>query len=122
MSLLDIMQLNSVLAAIAATNVSAVAGFKVIAYGDWNCKGSRSTINVWDNTCRSTGVADTWSIWILNYGVKRKRGRSYIDKSECMGPLDLRKYWIDGGDGAFKTGTCVNFSEAVKVMSSSKFE
>jgi hypothetical protein len=34
MSLLDIMQLNSVLAAIAATNVSAVAGFKVIAYGD----------------------------------------------------------------------------------------
>jgi hypothetical protein len=122
MGLLDIMQLTSILTVTAATNVSAVAGFKIIAYGDWNGKGSQSTTNVWNNTCRNTGVADTWSVWILNYGGNGKRGHFYTDESECTGPLDLRKYWADGGDGAIKTGTCANFSKAVKAMSSSKFE
>jgi hypothetical protein len=122
MGLRDIMQLTPILAVIAATNDSAVAGSRVIAYGDCNGKGSRLTINIWNNTCRNTGVANKCSVWILNYGRNGERGRFYADKSEYMGPLDLRKYWADGGDGAFKTGTCANFSKAVKAMSSSRFE
>jgi hypothetical protein len=40
------MQLNPIDEVIAAIDVSAFVGFKVIAYSDWNGKGSRSTINV----------------------------------------------------------------------------
>lgn len=118
-SLQAIMQLTSIFTLIAAVNVPAVMGFKVIAYGDWDCKGSESTINVWDNTCRDWGVADTWSVWVLNYGGKHQRGRFDTASETCLtSGSDTIEYWVDGGDGGFQTGTCINFSKAVKAMSS----
>ena len=116
------MQLTSFLAIAAAINAPAVAGFKVIAYGDWDCKGNEATLNVQDNTCRTSGVADTWSIWITNYGGKAQRGRFVHGGKNCLTDVGVTKYWVDGGDGGFKKGKCINFSDAVTAMGSSLFE
>ncbi|CAI6292790.1 unnamed protein product [Periconia digitata] len=115
------MQLTSILALLAAANVPVAMGFKVIAYGDRDCEGSESTINVWDNSCRDHGVADTWSVRVLNYGGKGQRGRFYATKEACWYGAD-DAYWVDGGDGGFQEGECVNFDKGMKAMGSSRIK
>lgn len=82
--------------------------FKIRAFTGPDCSGSEKDINIWDNTCRGSGLPKTVSFRVLEYGAHRQRAGFYSDGSCNALGREWIDWWADGGSDTFIKGHCVN--------------
>jgi hypothetical protein len=61
---------------------SGALSFKIRSFRDKDCSGEATEINVWDNTCKGSGVPKTQSFQVLSYGAGRQRATIYSDGNQ----------------------------------------
>lgn len=110
------MQLGSILTLLCLS--SGALSFKVRAFTDPGCKGDAKEVNIYDNTCRGSGLPKTQSFRVLAYGAHRQRAGFYSDGS-CNGlGRGWVDYWADGGSNVFKKDDCVDLGFGAYSMGS----
>lgn len=87
---------------------SGALSFKIRAFREGDCSGESKEINIWDNTCKGSGVPKTLSFEVLSYGAHRQRAGFYSDGSCNAVGREWVDYWADGGSNVFKKGECIN--------------
>ncbi|CAG8059018.1 unnamed protein product [Penicillium salamii] len=92
--------------------------FKVRAFTGADCSGDAKEVNIYDNTCRGSGLPKTLSFRVLSYGAHRQRAGFYSDGSCNALGREWVDYWADGGSNVFKKGDCVNLGFGAYSMGS----
>ncbi|BCS19916.1 uncharacterized protein APUU_20348A [Aspergillus puulaauensis] len=110
------MQLGNILTLLCLS--TGALSFKVRAYTEGNCKGEAKDINVWDNTCRGSGIPKTHSFRVLAYGGRHQRAAFYTDGSCNPFGKDWTDWWADGGSNVFKKDRCIDIGFGAYSMGS----
>ncbi|KAJ5551738.1 hypothetical protein N7535_000319 [Penicillium sp. DV-2018c] len=97
---------------------SGALSFKIRAFRDKDCTGEATEINIWDNTCKGSGVPKTQSFQVLAYGAQRQRAGFYSDGSCNAFGREWTDWWADGGSDTFKKDRCVNIGFGAYSMGS----
>ncbi|GAD97689.1 conserved hypothetical protein [Paecilomyces variotii No. 5] len=87
---------------------SGALSFKIRAYNGEDCSGDATEINIYDNTCKGSGVPKTLSFEVLAYGAHRQRAGFYSDGSCNALGREWVDWWADGGSNVFKKDRCIN--------------
>jgi hypothetical protein len=97
---------------------SGAFSFKIRAYREGDCSGESKEINIWDNTCKDSGVPKTLSFEVLSYGAHRQRAGFYSDGSCNAIGREWVDYWADSRSNVFKKGKCITLGFGVYSLGS----
>lgn len=92
--------------------------YKITAYSEPDCKGVRTDIDVWDDTCAypfCESELGYLSFEVTEYGKHRQTAAFY--RVACVDQTS-DDWCADGQDDDFQMGRCINFSERVGCMES----
>lgn len=109
------MQINNALVLLCLS--TGALSFKVRAFTSSDCSGDAKEVNIYDNTCRGSGLPKTLSFRVLEYGAHRQRAAFYSDGS-CNGFREWKDWWADGGSDTFKKDECINLGFGAYSMGS----
>lgn len=110
-----IMKIPTALSLILALGHGASA-YVVRIYSEPGCKGDSKEVNVWDNTCRDTGlIHEIYSVELLEVGAWRQRAHAYAS-DKCISGMQVTTFWVDGG--SIQVGECKSFDASVRALGS----